>query len=100
MKIGDIKNQLFTKYDLDVDINKIRRLEAAGLFKSTRDGKGFRTFTDIEAKDAIRVILLSEIGVDVDTMKKGDFVAVRKRIASIKKIASLLEYEEFKEKKQ
>jgi DNA-binding transcriptional MerR regulator len=93
MKIGGIKDILFTKYDLDIDINKIRRLEKMGLFGPARDKNNFRTYDESIIPDVLRVLLLSELGISAAALKNKDKQAVEKRIACIKKILGEVEKE-------
>ena len=85
MKIGGIKDILFTKYDLDIDINKIRRLEKLGLFGPARDKNNFRTYDESIIPDVLRVLLLSELGISAAALKNKDKQAVEKRMPVLRK---------------
>ncbi len=86
-RIGDIRRGFLLDFGIDVPVEKIRDYEEAGCFSSSRDeNTDFREYTDTQADEARKSLMLIEIGVPVKDVVASNEVAIQTRISSIGKV--------------
>jgi DNA-binding transcriptional MerR regulator len=71
-RIGEVRKELLDEFNLDIQVERLRRYEELGLFESSREKtSNFRTYTDDEFEELKNTILLLEIGVKIKQDNKG-----------------------------
>ena len=81
-RVVDIQKQLLC-FGLNIPKEKIRKYQDSGLFESDRGKNGYRELNPKQFKEAVRNIILIELGCPLEAIKNRDQLIISNQISLI-----------------
>ena len=90
MRIGELKGEVLREMGINIPLERLRRYQYMGLFRSTRKRNGYRDYKEEQLDDIYRTLMLVEIGVRPADILKGNDIVIQKRVWDVSKIVDKL----------